>query len=331
MATKAERLSGTICICLLFGLIIVIWAAYGITDATSQDTYECPDPFTPAHCVVNPNQDLPGGGALRLTDGVTYDPKYSTSPWSIGQRDCFWFSCKPERCALPALFSEAKDLCIDMISFKDQYGDDCIDWTRYITGTNALWSPRKDGTDPKCNTIPPHKPRMTTGELSAMKSACCICGGGLIDRDYAGPKILPDKSIQPPPPVTVPEQHKGKTPTHLTQCCACWDEAVKRAKIGKSAAEIEAIDENKKIYNNPRGGTLTCQKPMEKDFDKRRDLLTPFVIAASVITVFILLCMFGIGWCFEVTIPTNGSAENEAAVKEALMSKSTPLPFLVKL
>ena len=90
----------------MFGLIVVVWAAYGITDASSQDTYKCPDTFT---CVENPNQDLPGGG---------HDPKFSMSPWSIGQRDCFWFSCNPERCALPALFSEAKDLCIDMAYWK---------------------------------------------------------------------------------------------------------------------------------------------------------------------------------------------------------------------
>ena len=310
MSDKTERPWAAICVCLMFALIVVIWAAYGITDASSQDSFKCPDPFT---CVENPNQDLPGGG---------HDPKFSMSPWSIGQRDCFWFSCDPERCALPALFSEAKDLCIDMAYWKDRYDDDCIWWNRYITGTDAMWSPRKDGTDPKCNTKPPTKPLMSANELLAMKSACCICGGGHAGRDYAGPTIAPDKSFQPPPAVTLPQQHEGKTPTHLTQCCACWPEAVKRGILGKSEAQVKDINENRKTYDNPRGGTLTCKKNMEKDFDKRRDLLTPFIIGASVITAVILCCMLGIWWMGSVDLSKPGSTS---------VDRDAEMPFLVKL
>jgi hypothetical protein len=272
-----ERTLAVGCIVLLTALIAVIWAAYGITDAVTHTTYKCEDEL---NAILNPNQDLPGGGK---------DPKFSTSPWSIGQRDCFWFACDPHRCALPALFSEASDLCIDQAYFKDKNGDDCISWTRHVTGTDAMWSPRKDGTDPKCNSPMPNKP-LTDTELLDMKRACCVCGGGLNDRDYAGPIVAPDKKFQPPPAVTVPEQHKGKTPTHITQCPACWIEAENRAIVGKSAAEIKDIEENKKIYGNPRGGTLFCASGEVVDFDKHRDRMTPFVIGASVITA-LLLCL----------------------------------------
>jgi hypothetical protein len=312
----AEKTTGVICLCVMFGCIIVIWAAYGIADATSEDTFMCKKGLV---FDFDMKHDLPGGG--RLDPSGRVDSKFSLSPWSIGQRDCFWFSCAEERCALPALFSEAKDLCIDMAYWTDRYDDDCIWWNRYVTGTTALWSPRKDGTDPKCNTIPPSKPAMTSNDFIAMKSACCICGGGLIGRDYAGPAITPDSSIQPPPPVTVPEQHKGKTPTHLTQCRACWNEAVQRASVGKSEAEIKTIKENTRIHNNPRGGTLKCNEKMELEFDKRRDLLTPWIIAGSVLTVIILCCMAGVRWLFEVHIPKNSDAE----------FLGTNTPFLVKL
>jgi hypothetical protein len=305
-----EKMTGVICLCLMFGCIIVIWAAYGIADATSEDTFMCKKGLVFDDSMKH---DLPGGGQ---------DPIFSMSPWSIGQRDCFWFLCRPSRCALPALFSEAKDLCFDMVYWRDRYEDSCEWWTAYVTGTNALWSPRKDGTDPKCNSIPPSKPAMTSNDFLAMKSACCICGGGLIGRDYAGPAIAPDNSFKPPSPVTVPEQHKGKTPTHLTQCKACWSEAVDRASVGKSEAEIKTIKENMRIHNNPRGGTLKCNEKLELEFDKRRDLLTPWIIAGSVLTVIILCCMAGVGWLFKVDPSNLGSTE---------VDKVDEMPFLVKL
>ena len=305
-----ERMTGVICLCLMFGCIIVIWAAYGIADATSEDTFMCKKGLDFDHSMKH---DLPGGGQ---------DPIFSMSPWSIGQRDCFWFSCRESRCTLPALFSEAKDLCFDMVYWRDRYQDSCEWWTAYVTGTDALWSPRKDGTDPKCNNIPPSKPAMTSNDFLAMKSACCICGGGLIGRDYAGPAIAPDNSFKPPSPVTVPEQHKGKTPTHLTQCWECWDEAVKRASVGKSESEKKTIEENMRIHNNPRGGTLKCNEKLELEFDKRRDLLTPWIIAGSVLTVIILCCMAGVGWLFQVGPSNLGSTT---------VDEDPKMPFLVKL
>jgi hypothetical protein len=297
----------------MFGCIIVIWAAYGIADATSEDILICKKGLDFEEQLLDAIPELPGGER---------NPKFSMSPWSIGQRDCFWFLCRPERCELPALFSEAKDLCIDLALWTDKDGHDCIDWTRYVTGTQAQWSPRKDGTDPKCNEIRPDKPGMTSNDFLAMKSACCVCGGGLIGRDYAGPAITPDSSFQPPPAVTVPEQHKGKTPTHITQCSACWPEAVKRASVGKSEAEIKIINENTRIHNNPRGSKLRCNEKMELEFDKRRDLLTPWIIAGSVLSVLIFCCMLVV-WKFgQVDLSKLGSSN---------VDEPANMPFLVKL
>ena len=298
-----EKPWAAICFCLMFGLIVVIWAAYGIADATSQDTFICKNGLKAIQ-----DLKLPGGER---------DPKYSMSPWSIGQRDCAWFSDHIPRCALPALFSEAKDLCIDQAYWTDKYNHDCIWWTQYVTGTAAMWSPRKDGFDPKCNSPPPNKP-MTDIDLLNMKSACCVCGGGLVGRDYAGPAIAPDAIFKPPPVANPPEQHKGKTSTHLTQCTCCWHEAEQRAIVGKSGAEINDIKENKKLYNNPRGGKIDCLEKMELDFDKRRDLLTPFIIGASVITALILCLMACVWWC--------GGVEGFTSVREP-----EGTPFLVKL
>ena len=115
---------------------------------------------------------------------------------------------------------------------------------------------------------------------------------------------------------------KNFTPTHLTQCCACWSEAVKRGIIGKSETQVKDINENRKTYNTPRGGTLTCKKNMEKDFDKRRDLLTPFIIGASVITALILCCMLGIWWMASVDLSNLESTDMNVPVN---------MPFLVKL
>ena len=76
-----------------------------------------------------------------------------------------------------------------------------------------------------------------------------------------------------------------------------------------------------RIHNNPRGGTLKCNEKSELEFDKRRDLLTPWIIAGSVLTVIILCCMAGVGWLFEVHIPKKSDEEE----------LGTNMPFLVKL
>jgi hypothetical protein len=269
-----------ILVCVTVTVIVALWAVYVVADFLSHDTFECPEPL---QCHQNFNQDLPGGGT---------DPKFSLSPWSIGQRDCWWFSADPRRCALPALRSEAENLCIDLAHWTDKNDTDCIGWTRYVTGNpDALWSPRTDGTNPKCNQAPPDKPQMTANDLLAMKSACCVCGGGLVGRDYAGPYVAPNSVFQPPPPVSVPEQHADKTPTHLTQCCACWPEAVARAVRDQSDARVKEIQDNLARTNNPRGGTLICKKTERVVFDKRRDLLNPLLIGVSSLTALLLCCI----------------------------------------
>ena len=109
-----ERPWATICFPLMFGVIIFIWAAYGIADVSSQDTFKCNNEGG-LKSNQNMNHDLPGGG---------HDPKFAMNPWSIGQRDFFWFLCSPQRCALPAIFSKAKDLCIDRSYRTDRHDAD---------------------------------------------------------------------------------------------------------------------------------------------------------------------------------------------------------------
>jgi len=244
-----ETYLATCCSTMLVAIVVVVWSAYGILDATTSDLEECPRTLT---CE---NEMLPGGGI---------DLKYSTSPWSIGGRDCNWFAQDTTRCALPALFSEASNICFDFAYWKDSRDWSCINWTHYVTGSDAMWSPRTDGFDARCNTSPPNS-NMSAFELNAMKSACCVCGGGLVGRDYAGPASAPDKNFEQPKPVTV----------------------------GKSEAQTKEILDNKRKSINPRPGKLSCPITMEKYFDKRRDLLDPYIIGASVVTA-LLLCLVAV-------------------------------------
>jgi len=276
-----ETYPAACCSTMLVAIVVVVWSAYGILDATTSDLEECPRTLT---CE---NEMLPGGGI---------DLKYSMSPWSIGGRDCNWFAQDTTRCALPALFSEASNICFDFAYWKDSRDWSCINWTHYVTGTDAMWSPRTDGFDARCNTSPPNS-NMSAFELNAMKSACCVCGGGLVGRDYAGPASAPDKNFEQPKPVTVPEQHKGKPPHHLTQCCVCNVTAVQRGIAGKSEAQTKEILDNKRKAINPRPGKLSCPITMEKYFDKRRDLLDPYIIGASVVTALLLCLVVGCCWC----------------------------------
>lgn len=296
-------------VCAALLLVVVLWAAYLAADFLYEDTFECPDPLLCQEPRIQNLPDLPGGGI---------DPKFSLSPWSIGQRDCEWFSADARRCALPALFSEAPKLCFDMAYWRDKDDKDCMWWTRHVTASDAMWSPRTDGTDPKCNVPPPEKANMTANDILAMKGACCVCGGGLTGRDYAGPTTAPDKGFEPPPAVTPPEQHHGATPTHLTQCCACHAEAVARAVRDQSDARIKEITDNRVKANNPRGGTLTCTKELRVVFSKRRDLLDPLLIGVSTITALLVCCMA----C--VCVFVRGHEDNDA-------DQATGMPLLVRL
>ncbi len=88
-----------------------------------------------------------------------------------------------------------------------------------------------------------------------MKSACCVCSGGRSQRDYSGPLSGIHSAWEKPPQPMLPKQHAGKTPTHLTQCCVCKDEAVRQALVGASAERTTEVNANMRI-----NGVLTIPR-----------------------------------------------------------------------
>ena len=231
--------------------------------------------------------------------GGQRDPKFSATPWSIGGRDCAWFDVNKTRCKLPVESKKGEpDMCFDVAYWKDKKGDDCIWWTGHVTGnTSKLWIPQMNGTDEKCK-YPPAGKNMSGDDMLFMKSACCVCGGGRTQRSYAGPKS--DKNWEKPTPPKLPEQHRGKTPTHLTQCCACHEEATIQASVGKSKTIKEKINSGLYMAGNPRGGVLQCLNPATEtdDLSYKHGVLDKYLIGWSIATVFFFLVAVICCYCF---------------------------------
>ena len=254
------------------------WGFYFFLSSTNKSTMKCSQKYT-----CNDNHE---GGGL---PGGEQDPRYSHTPWSIGGRDCAWFEVDQDngknRCKLPVKSKKGEpDLCFDVAYWKDKKGDDCIWWTRWVTGDKTkLWSPFVNGTDDKCITSPPGK-NMSKSDMDIMKSACCVCGGGRSQRDYAGPTSNMYKNWPKPPHPLLPIQHTGKTATHLTQCCVCNDEAVRQALVGKSGNRKTRIEEGLQIDGNPRGGVLRCEGTESTAWDSWKEQDEPYIIVAAIAT-----------------------------------------------
>ena len=296
MRSFAYMMGPAMCVLImLFG-----WAVYLYLSTTHRVPKKCP--------VIYSCKDdseifgLPGGQR---------DPKFSATPWSIGGRDCAWFDVNKTRCKLPVESKKGEpDMCFDVAYWKDKKGDDCIWWTGHVTGnTTKLWIPRTNGTDEKCK-YPPAGKNMSGDDMLFMKSACCVCGGGRTQRSYAGPKS--DKNWEKPTPPKLPEQHRGKTPTHLTQCCACHEEATIQASVGKSKTIKEKINSGLYMAGNPRGGILQCLNPAKEtdDLSYKHGVLDKYLIGWSIATGVFFLVAVICCYCWFKEEPAQKEAES---------------------
>jgi hypothetical protein len=125
---------------------------------------------------------------------------------------------------------------------------------------------------------------------SNMDSACCVCGSGRSQRDYAGPTSDMYKNWPKPPHPLLPIQHTGKTATHLTQCCACHDEAVRQALVGKSGKSKTKMEANLHIDGNPRGGVLKCNGEESIAWNYRTEILDRYMIVCGIVTGLLAIC-----------------------------------------
>lgn len=321
-----------------FGAVLLCcaagWGTYAYLFLVRQSTEKCDIQLTCGD--THTGGGLPGGERVQA---------FSHSPWSIGGRDCPWFAANTERCKLPALADEAgaKDLCFDVAYWTDKKGHDCIWWTEWVTGDKLnMWSPVQSGSHEKCNTSPealaqnPGPPKnMTASELLEMKTKCCVCGGGRAGRDYSGPLSGIHTAWQEPPQASLPVQHKeagAKTPTHLTQCCACKEEAVSRALVGASEERKKEINENRRITGNPRPGLLACPGKMEIDFDASENQNTFFIVAIIATSVLVLanigVCLLD---CRKPATQGGGSKYEGVSDDNSGFPAAGDAPFIVRL
>lgn len=191
---------------------VALWIAHAVLDR--QDEFKCD-----AVEVCN-DLKLPGEAEAASPDRM----KHEFQSYYLGGRTCPWFSELKTRCSLPT----HGDLCFDDVNWRDRAGHGCEWWTKHVS--DSTYSARQTGENEKCNKSPYNEDRtphydyrgnntMTEAELRNMKHACCVCGAHRDYRNYAGSldHRLPGKF----PDVPVPAHHRGQTPTHLTQCCAC--------------------------------------------------------------------------------------------------------------
>jgi hypothetical protein len=236
---------------LLAVTVLGLWISYAV-----RQNKECTDKYYQI-CV---DATLPGENENTIT-------KEHTS-YYLGGRTCDWFAKDPRRCSL----KDTGDICFDKVDWKDKKGKFCEDWRKFIDPEETEKDVRKDGTNPRCNQPPQAKERdtqvaldfvklygnnsMSEADLREMKAACCICGAHRDKRNYAGSfpnQPFPGKFTEQ----VVPPQHKGKTATHLTQCCACKDHTSKE--------HAQTSNDLKK-----RGGKWHCDKEIRRlpDTDK---------------------------------------------------------------
>jgi hypothetical protein len=318
------------------GLVILAFALFAIAAAGGVFAFLYETRKTTEKCdqELKCDEMLEGGG---LPGGMK-TAAYSHSPWSIGGRDCPWFAAKPERCKLPALVTEsgAKDLCFDVAYWTDKKGDDCIWWTHWVTGDeNKMWSPAETGDHEKCNKSPesvallPGAPKnMTAYDLEQMKSACCVCGGGRSQRDYSGPLSGINAAWEKPPQPMLPKQHAGKTPTHLTQCCVCKDEAVRQALVGASAERTTEVNANMRIDGNPRGGFLVCDTGLKVDWNAWDQQNFPYILGWGIGGAALLLLSLVVCVCDGRTRQADAAPQDSG---NSFDSEGMNAPFIIRL
>jgi hypothetical protein len=267
-------MSPTLTISLVSTVLIVLamismWISFSILP----DGYTCTDKEFNTPCLPScVSEKLPGEAeslAPRL-EAYTYNLK----PYYLGDRTCAWFKEDPARCSLPT----TGDICFDLVTWKDSTGNGCEWWTKYInTGTDKTksYSVRELGDKPHCHEGPPHNPTMASAELQEMRRACCVCGAHRDERNYQG-----SRSTKHPgsfDAVTLPPQHRGRSATHLTQCCEC------------DSRGIVPKHDDKEDNIRKRGGTWQCKQTKYggkmKDFVMGEPNVTRNNIEISAITL----------------------------------------------
>jgi hypothetical protein len=165
---------------------------------------------------------------------------------------------------------------------------------------------------------------MSEADLREMKAACCICGAHRDKRNYAGSfpdQSFPGKFIEQ----VVPPQHKGKTATHLTQCCACKDHTSKEHAqtsndLKKHGGKWHCDKHNERLPNtdkfkyNAPSPKVGYRPPMGTRDD------TKHAIFASAI---VLTVVFGISLCVASFLCSLGGDSTDSTGTDAHRAKQT--------